>query len=124
MSDALAAAVRGALSAADAGTASLQEDVTHEAYIEAIDHSGTPGYAAPVTRTALVQRKRGTVPTAGGREFRFRAVLSFLRPFPLSPRDRIRLSDGSTGPIHTPTGGHVDPSTGEPFARTVYLGGA
>lgn len=119
----LAAAIRSAVTAANAVTADLHEEVTHERFVEASDGYGTPEFdPVPVTRSAMVQRREGVLQTADGREVRFRAVITFLAPVAVDLRDRITLADGYTGPILQPQGGLLDPDTGQPFMRTVHLG--
>lgn len=121
MESVLPAAVAAAHAARE--SLGLHEEVTHEAFIS--DPSGGLGvadYSAPTTITALVIRKHGTVTMPGGQEFKFRAAVGFLQQVAIDPRDRLTLHDGMTGPLHTPTGGMVDPVTKLPYARTVYVG--
>ena len=84
--------------------------------------AGQGDFAAPVSRKAMVQRKEGVLRTSSGQERKFRAIVSFLRPVAVSPRDRITLWDGLTGQILEPEGGLSNPSTGAPYVRTVHLG--
>lgn len=118
----LAEGIRAAFAAAD--DALPQESVTVLRFLADVDGFGTPSLDEdnPETHSAFVQRREGVLQTAEGQELRYRAVVTFLRPFTLNVRDKIVLSDGTTGPILTPTGGLVDPSTGNPYSRTVYLG--
>ena len=119
----LAAVVRSAIAVVAAATQTLQEELTHEAWTGDQDGLGTAKpYGDPVPRQALVQRKEGLLKTPGGQERSFRAVVSFLGPVAIDARDRITLSDGLTGPILDPQGGLVDPDTGQPFLRRIYLG--
>lgn len=117
-------AVRTALALAATASDSLQEEIVHEAYTGPSDDYGKAGYSAATVPApkAFVQRKEGTIRDDKGVEVRVAAALFFPRPVAIGPRDRITLSDGLTGPIIFPQGGGSDPSTGQPFARTVYLG--
>jgi hypothetical protein len=118
-----AAWLRSAIGAADAATQALgvRENVTHRAHGTS-DAFGTEGGRGPaVLRSALVQRKQGVISTPGGLEVKYLAIVSFVGPVDVDPRDEITLSDGVTGQLYVPTGGMTDPATGKPFLRTVYL---
>lgn len=113
-----------AVAAADAATQALglQEEITVERFATEDAYGNREYDSDPLTPTAFVQRKEGVMKTPAGQELNYRAIIGFLRPFALDSRDRITLSDGLTGPILTPHGGLSDPTTGAPYARTVYLG--
>jgi hypothetical protein len=96
-------------------------DVTHEAY-GGQDSLGTEQpYGAPILRKAMVDRKEGLLPTPDGQAIRYRAAVSFVEVVDVDARDRVTLPDGLTGPLYVPQGGTLDPATGQPYARTVYL---
>jgi hypothetical protein len=128
----LAAAIRTAVAAANAQTASLQVNVIHEAWIGFKDSDGTPDYATPVSRPALVQE--GSTPhrrLPDGELITTRATVSFLGPVepngaegrqePIDPRDLFTLPSGLTGPLMEVSGVMIDPSTGRPFLSTFRL---
>lgn len=119
-----AAWLTSAIGAANAATQALglTEPVVQEPFIGHQGGFGEKDYDVAVIHQAMVQRKRGEIRTANGKEVTFQAVISFVAPVPVNPRDRITLSDGITGPLVEPQGGLVDPSTGDPFLRVVYLG--
>lgn len=117
--------LRSAVGAADASfqALGLYESFSHEAFIsDPTGGRGEPDYAAPEVLQGRVIRKEGSIPTPDGKAFRYRAAIGFMAPVAIDPKDRIRLRDGMTGPIYTAQGGLLDPSSGLPFARTVYLG--
>lgn len=113
-----------AIAAANAAAQGLgvMEDVSHEAFIGHQGGFGEKEYDVAVSRPAMVQRKRGEIRTANGKEVTFQAVISFVAPVRINARDRITLWDGITGPLVVPQGGLTDPTTGDPFLRVVYLG--
>ncbi len=125
----LAAALRSAVTVVRGATESLQETVELEHYAGDLDSYSSPAPGPRTSLKAMVQRKRGTVRDSGGNEVRFRAIVTFVGPQTIRPRDRIILaaeqpSDPQiTGELITPHGGLVDPLTGGPFVRTVYVGG-
>jgi hypothetical protein len=95
-------------------------DVAHQAYTR--DGLGTKtALGPPVLRKAMVDRKQGLLPTSGGQEIKYRAVVSFVEPVAIDATDEITLPDGLTGPLYIPEGGTLDPSTGKPYATTVYI---
>jgi hypothetical protein len=100
----------------------VMENVSHEAFVSHKGGFGESDHDVAVSRPALVQRKRGEIRTANGKEVSFQAVISFVAPVRIHPRDRMTLWDGITGPLVIPQGGLVDPATGDPFLRVVYLG--
>jgi len=120
------AAIRSALSAAASGLAGFLETVWHQPYTGDLDGYSSPDYGPKVPLQAMVQRKRGTLRDLDGNETRYRVIVGFIGAVKIGPRDKLSVSDGNggtiTGPLLTPTGGFLDPSTGEPFKRTVYLG--
>jgi len=125
----LADVVRSAVAIADSVTASLQTDVTHEAWIDD-DRFGKPTYADPVTRKALVSQVQKLVRTADDRTVVAKTKVSFLRPIPaqgasgraepLDPRDKITLPDGTTGPLLA-VEGMVDPGTDRPYLLECFF---
>ena len=118
-----AAWLRSAIGVADAATQGLglREDVTLEAALQADAFGTVTEYAAPARLSALVQRKRGVLQTAGGQEIKYQAIVGFVGPVDIGPRDRLKLWDGVTGQLFIPEGGLSDPTTGQPYNRTVYL---
>lgn len=120
----LAAAVRTAVAAADAATAGLQQPVKIVRFIAAADGLGGRKHDEDGVEThqALVRRHEGILEARDGRERRYRAVVTFLRPLAFDPKDKLELADGTSGPVLTPQGGTQDPETEMPFFRTVYLG--
>lgn len=86
------------------------------------DAFGSPSLGGEVeVLEALVQRKEGVLPTTGGQEIKYQVAVAFVAPVALSPGDKVTLRDGVTGPLYIPQGGLVDPTTGQPYNRTVYL---
>lgn len=115
--------LRSAVGVADAATQALglMEDVTHEAFTTTDAFGTAEPPSAPVLRKAMVQRKQGHLQTPGGAEIKYQAIVAFVRPVPVDPRDRITLWDGVTGPLYVPQGGLSDPATGRPYVTTVYI---
>lgn len=116
----LADTVRKAVALANSITADLQDTVTHRVFT-GIDEYGAPSYASPKTYTALVERKLRMVRLTNGRTEQSRATITFLRPTAIDTRDRLTLSDGTTGQI-LETEGLMDPSTDATFMTVVHLG--
>lgn len=122
--------IRDGLALADRMTASLQPQVTHQAWI-GNDGFGDSQYAPPQSYPALVERKDRLMRNKEGQEIRSEHVVSFLRPVapqgaegrdePIDPRDIITLPDGSTGPIAA-VETFVDPATGAGYFHIVALG--
>jgi hypothetical protein len=113
------------------GSAGLQVPVTHEAWIGQ-DGYAAKLYAAPVTRTALVEEGARPRRTSTGEVLLTRAHITFLAPIeangaagrlePIDPRDRFTLPSGVTGPIVDFDGMPVDVSTGRSFLSGIWLG--
>lgn len=126
----LAASIRSALEAVNAQTATIQGNVTHEAWIGR-DGYDKPAFDAPVLRTALIQEGSRQVRLTTGDVITTKACLSFLSPIPpngasgrrepVDPRDRFTLPSGLTGPIVEAPGAAIDPSTGRPFISVFWL---
>lgn len=114
------ALVRSALSMAHTLTESLQDTVSHEAYASQ-DGFGKPTFSSAVSRTAIVEKRTRKMVDATGREVLSTAKITFLQPVAIDQRDRLTLSDGTTGPILS-IDGLMDPSTSKPFYRSIYLG--
>lgn len=122
--------LRNGIAVADSITTDLQSTVTHEAWIGQ-DFNGKPIFAAAISRAAIVERKQRIVKGADGREIMSTHYVGFLRPIdpngtpgrqePVDPRDRITLSDGSTGPIVS-IDGFMDRAFDRPMYSQVYLG--
>jgi hypothetical protein len=131
---ALVDVIRGAVATVSGVVASLQEVVTHNAWIGQ-DGAGTDLFAASVTRRALVDRTHRTHEGASGVLVSVFATLTFIDPIaattanagqqrvnPVDPRDEFILQDGQTGPTIV-GGGFDDAGKGIPFVNTVQLGG-
>lgn len=122
--------VRNGVALADSLTATLQANVTYEAWTGR-DGFGEPIYAAATLVPALVERTSKMVIDSAGRQIRAEHVISFLRPIaangaagrdePIDARDRITLPDGSTG-IIAAVDTLVDPDTGAGYYHTVSMG--
>lgn len=127
---ALDSLIRRGVAVADRLTASLQPDVTHEAWTGQ-DGYGAATYAAGVARAAIIEQKQRLHRTSNGREVVTKAKITILRPItpngaagrtePIDVRDRFTLPDGSTGPI-VDIGGFTDAGTGRPYFAEVWLG--
>jgi hypothetical protein len=125
--------VRGVVATVSNAVASLQEDVTHQAWIGQTG-AGIDSYAPAVSRRALVDRTSKQYEVASGVLVSIVATLTFLDPLlpttanagqsranPVDPRDIFTLADGTTGPTIL-GGGFQDAGTGIPFVNTVRLG--
>lgn len=123
----LGAVMSSALEAARVATETLQVDVAHEARLGQ-DVLGASDYAAPVGRPALVQEGRQQLQTSDGRLVTVQAVVSFFpesdgaAPPVIGALDRITLPSGQSGPIVEIPDTLVNPATGAPYMRTVWLG--
>jgi len=127
---ALDSTVRKGVALAHKLTRSLQEDVTHTAWIGQ-DGFGAPEWAPDRQRKALVERHLRRKIFVDGVPVEVQTKLTFLEPVepngapdriePLDPKDKIVLFDGETGPIYLEDGMH-DPKTGQPYLLEVYLG--
>jgi hypothetical protein len=130
----LSAIVSSGLAAVQAATESLQVSVIHEAF-SGQDGLGALRYDAPVLRQALAQEGQHQARTRDGKVVTVRARVSFFpeteivdpeatRPAPpaISPRDRITLPGGLTGPILEIRETLVDPGSGAAYLREVWLG--
>lgn len=118
---------------ADTLTKGVQVAITHEAFIGQ-SVSGKPSYDAPVTLLAIedltskVEFRGGQLVTIGatltivGDVAPNGAVTSPPRREPIDPRDRIVLSDGSTGPILEAPGAVIDPVTNRGLIHIIKLG--
>ena len=116
----LDALIRSAIATAKTITVDLQDTVTHAAY-SSQDGYGKPTYASGVSRPAIVEKKARLFRTDGGQEIVSRHKVTFLQQVAISTKDRITLSDGSTGPI-LDVQGLMDPSTSAPYMVEVWLG--
>jgi hypothetical protein len=122
--------IAGAVAAAHAGTVGLQVEVSHEAWILA-DALGAASFAAPIPLTAFVQEGVLDVPKPDGQVMTTKARLGFVGPVapngapkrrePFDPRDKITLPSGITGRIVEVPGTMLNPDTGAPYTRTVWL---
>jgi hypothetical protein len=105
----LAGLVRKSVALANKLTKDLQVPVIHEAWIGNDTTYGTPLYAAPIRRLALVEMKQRTLRSNTGMEITQRATVTFLYPIPangaadrqepLDIRDKLTLPSGYSGPI-------------------------
>jgi hypothetical protein len=128
---ALADVIRGGVAGLNTQLATLQVNVTHEAWIGHADGFGGPMFAPPVALLALVQEGTNQKRTPTGETITTRACVSFLQPVPpngatgrrepIDPRDRITLPSGLTGPLVENPGAMVDPSTGRPYISVFWL---
>lgn len=122
--------LRNGIALADSLTADLQDTVTHEAWTGQ-DFNGKPTYAVGITRAAIVERKQRLIKGIDGREVMSTHYVGFIRPIspngaagrqePVDPRDRITLSNGSTGPIVS-LDGFMDRAFDRPMYTQIYLG--
>lgn len=109
---------------ADSLTAGVQCDVTYEAYLSA-DGNGDEDYDTPQTVPCVVDQTKRQKVTSSGRLETVVATLTFPRglSFTISPKDRITLPDGTTGPLILDSPDSVvDPVTGRGFIQTVMIG--
>jgi len=124
--------VRNAVKLADKLTKSLQVNVTHRAWTgQSTDGYGTPEYASPVTRLAIVEQQQKPLFTLSGHEVMTFAYVCFVRPVapngassrqePVDERDLITLPDGRTGTI-IDIKNFLDPKTGRGYLTEIWLG--
>lgn len=122
--------IRTGVALADSLTASLQDNVSHEAWT-GLNSVGDVTYAAAVSRQAIVERKSRRHISATGQEILTSARITFLRPIaangaagriePIDGRDKITLSDGTTAPV-VDVEAIMDPDTNAGYFTTVWLG--
>jgi len=127
----LADVIRSAVEAANSQTASLQVDVVHQAWLAPSNGLGEADYGPPVARPALVQEGVLHHEMPDGKVITTKARLAFVGPIPpngapdrqepIDPRDRLILPSGLTGYIVEVPGALIDPGTGAPYVRTVWL---
>lgn len=101
--------IRKAVAIADRLTADMQVTVQHHCWIGNDSVYGTPLYATPVARQAIVEMKQRTLRLSNGQEILQRASIYFLRPItangatdrvePVDIRDKFVLPNGYTGPV-------------------------
>jgi hypothetical protein len=113
--------VRSAVALASRVTTSLQATVTHTPATAALDSEGRAVPGTPVQRPAIVEYRQALVKQPDGTLIKSRATVTFLGPVALTLLDTLVLPDGSTGALLA-IGGEVDPTTGAPYAPTVWLG--
>jgi hypothetical protein len=127
---ALSDLIRNGVAIANNLTASLQVNVTYEAWT-GVNGLGVDTFATPVTLPALVESRQQIRRTADGKELYISHVITLLRPVtpngaagrrePIDPRDKFTLPDGATGLI-VDVRGLTDPSTSASYYHEVYLG--
>lgn len=128
----LADVVRAGVAVAHQVTATLQVDVSLARWTGQ-DSMGAVTYAAAADYPALVEYKVRLHTTASGKIVQTRAKVTFLtvipphgavgRTEPIDSRDRIVLTDGTTGPI-VDVEGLIDPVTERPYLVECYIGSA
>ena len=126
----LAAAIRAALGAANAATASLQVDVQHQQWVGQ-DEAGGPTYDVPVPRKAFLLEGASHAERPDGSVVVTKAKVGFAGPIehhgadgrqePIDPRDLFALPSGLEGHAIDVPGTFVNPETGAPYVRTVWL---
>ena len=120
-----------AVEAARAGTEFLQSDVIHEAWIGQ-DALGAPSFAAPIIRKALVVEGAFHFQRPDGQVITTKARVGFVGPVepngapgrqePIDPRDEFMLRpDGPRLKSVGVPAAMLDPLTGAPYSRTVWL---
>lgn len=122
--------IRKGVATAKSVTASLQADVTIEAWT-GNDGVGGSTFASAVTLPALVERKQRMVRNSSGEQVLSTHSVLFIGPVtdngadgrqePIDPRDRITLPDGTTGKI-VGVETVVDPATGAGYYQQVWMG--
>lgn len=123
--------VRGGVATIKRTTSSLQVDATLEQW-NGNSASGARTYATAATYSVLEDRRVRDIRLRTGDIVTSRARVTFLedvaengtagRREPVDPRDRLTLSDGTTGPILDVPSGLVDPDTNRPYLSDVWLG--
>jgi hypothetical protein len=119
----LADIVRNAVAIADSLTTDLQPEVTLYLFSEAtVDGYGSITWGAPHAHKAIVEAKRRLVRNAEGHDVLSNHKLTFPRWVELDPRDKLVLSDMTTGPILA-IGGMIDAgfTDGTRFLQEVWL---
>lgn len=122
--------VASGVALADKLTASLQSDVSYEAWI-GINADGSYQYAAAVPVASIVERNQQTVVSYEGNEVLSTHTVNILRPIgpngaagrnePVDPRDRFTLADGTTSRTLA-VGTLVNPDTDAGYYHIVNLG--
>lgn len=121
---------RSATAAVNAAFAAAAVDVTIEQWTH--DSEGEEQHAVGITRKALVDGRPFPHAGSDGQVPTTRARVSFVEAIPangaagrhaepLDPRDIITLPSGLAGRILQVPIGTLDPSTGLPYASTVWL---
>lgn len=126
----LAALVRKGVGTVDTFTKSLQPTVQHFAWTGQNIY-GKATYAAPVSLKVIEEQEVRQHETKSGQSVMTRAKVTILQPItpngavgrdePVDSRDKITLSDGTSGPI-VDIVGMTDPSTTRPFFVEVWIG--
>lgn len=126
----LAALVRKGVSLIDKQTKSLQPEIQHRAWT-GMDRYGKASYASTQTYRAIEEQEVRLHETKSGRAVMTRAKVTILqtiapngaagRDEPIDSRDKIILSDGTSGPI-VDIVGMTDPSTTRPYFVEVWIG--
>ena len=113
----------GGINIADSLTAGVQSTVQWEAFVSA-NGDGDETYATAVPLKCVLDQKRRSESTPSGRVQTTVATLTFPRGnLNISPKDRITLPDGTTGPLILDAPDAVfDPVTGRGFITTVKIG--
>lgn len=114
------AIIRNALVTANNVTSSLQ---TSSIQLHRKSASGTWGdtYAAPVTVSAIYEKKSKLVQTPSGQMVEAKSEITILSPIDIDYDDKIVGPQGETGPILR-IEGLIDPSTNRPYMVQVWLG--
>lgn len=112
--------VRNGVALANNLTVSLQDTVTHTSF-GGNDGFGGHSSGSAVTRKAIVEKKQKLIRNATGENVMSSHSVAFLSPVNVDPRDKIVLSDGTTGKILN-IEGLINPSTDQGYYCLVYLG--
>ena len=113
--------IRNGIALADSLTTTLQSEITHYAWETQSSFRGA-GLAAGVQRKAIVEKKQRMLRMENGKEVLAQTYIFFPRPVAMSPKDKIVLADGSTGPILNGPNGVIDADSDNPYYREVWLG--